>query len=109
MAVELAATAVVAAAAAASGAVLFAVAENGDSTFPQLIEHVAYPAAAVIAVIAVVTVVAAAARWRRLWVGVLLGVRTGIAGTIVLEAVREIGFREFHSMPGDLPQLMGCC
>jgi hypothetical protein len=98
------ATVIVIAAAGAGGALLFAIAENGDSTFPDLIKHVAYPAAAVIAAL---MIIAALVRWRRLWSGVLLGIWTGLVGTVVLEVIREIGFRMFHSMPGDIPKLMG--
>jgi hypothetical protein len=101
---ELAATLVVTAASGAAGAILFAIAEDGYSTFPALIGQAGVPAAVVIVA---ATVAAAAARRPRLWKGVLLAVWTGLFGTVVLEAVREIGFRGFHSMPGDLPQLMG--
>jgi hypothetical protein len=101
---ELAATAVVMAAAGVAGAILFAVAEDGYFTFPGLILNVAAPAGAVIAVLAIT---AAMARWHRLWAGALLGLWTGLAGTVLMEAIREIGFRFFHSMPGDLVQLMG--
>lgn|SRR5487761_1071744 len=101
---ELAATVIALAAAAAGGAVLLAIAEDGYFTFQGLVLNVAVPAAVVIAVLAAA---AALARRRRLWAGILLGFWTGLAGTVVLEAVRETGFRVFHSMPGDLPQLMG--
>lgn len=103
-AAELAGTLLAMAAAGAAGALLFAIAEDGYSTFPGLIADVALPGGIVIAVVALL---AALARRRRLWQGVLLGLWTGLAGTVVLEAVRETGFRAFHSMPGDLPQLMG--
>lgn len=101
---ELAATLVVMAASGAAGAVLFAIVEDGYFTLPALIGQVAVPAAAVIVVL---TVAAVAARLPRLWKGVLLGAWAGLLGTVMLEIVREIGFRGFHSMPGDLPQLMG--
>lgn len=101
---ELVLTLIVMAATGAGGAILFAIAENGTSTFQNLIETVAFPAAAVIIGIGGL---AAAARWRRLAAGIMLGFWSGLAGTVVLEAVRETGFRVFHSMPGELPQLMG--
>jgi hypothetical protein len=81
-----------------------AVAEDGYFTFPGLIGNVAVPAGAVIAALAIA---AAMARWHRLWAGILLGAWTGLAGTALMEVIRETGFRAFHSMPGDLVQLMG--
>lgn len=45
--------------------------------------------------------------WSQLTTGLLIGSCAGIAGTLGLEIVRETGFRVFHSMPGELPMLMG--
>jgi hypothetical protein len=101
---ELIGTLVVLAACGAAGALLLAIAEDGYSTFQALIEEVAFPAAAVIAAIAVL---AALTGRKRLLRGILVGFLAGLAGTVALEVVREIGFRAFESMPGDLPKLMG--
>ncbi len=39
--------------------------------------------------------------------GILLGLAFGALSTAGLELVRNIGFYEFNSMPGQLPELMG--
>jgi hypothetical protein len=101
---ELAATVVALLAAAASGAVLFALSATGRWQFQNLLLYVGIPAAFVLIVI---LGLAAVMRWRRLGRGIILGATAGLIGTIGLEAVRIIGFRVFDSMPGDLPTLMG--
>lgn len=102
---ELVGTGIALAAAAAGGAELFALSTTGGRwTFQELLLRVAAPAAVVLVI---VLAVAAALRWRRLARGIVVGVVAGAIATIGLEAVRITGFRVFHSMPGDLPTLMG--
>lgn len=101
---ELVATAVALAAAAASGAELFALSATGRWKFSDLLPNVGAPAAAVLVLVLVVAVLM---RWQRLSRGILLGFGGGLIATLGLEAVRIVGFRVFHSMPGDLPTLMG--
>lgn len=101
---ELVATAVALAAAAAAGAELFAQSATGRWEFRDLLFHVGAPAAAVLMVVLVVAILL---RWQRLSRGILLGFAAGVIATVGLEAVRITGFRVFHSMPGDLPTLMG--
>lgn len=101
---ELIATLFALAAAAASGALLLAIADDGYSTFETLILWVGIPSIILLAILY------GLARWRRWeWLshGLILGLWTGAASTIGLEIIRIIGFRVFHSMPGDLPTLMG--
>ena len=100
----LVATAITLVAATAAGALLLAISSDGTVTLTHLLTTVAAPAAIALVV---VVVLAAAMRWRRLMVGILTGFWTGLVATIGLEVVREIGFRGFHSMPGDLPKLIG--
>jgi hypothetical protein len=93
------------AAAAAGGAELFALSTTGGRwSFQDLLARVGVPAAVVLLA---VLAVAAALRWRRLARGIIVGVVAGAIATIGLEAIRITGFRVFHSMPGDLPTLMG--
>lgn len=101
---ELVATAVALAAAAASGAELFALSATGRWKFSDLLLYVGAPAAAVLVVVLVITILMG---WQRLSRGILLGFTAGLIATVGLEAVRIIGFRVFHSMPGDLPTLIG--
>jgi len=101
---ELVATAVALAAAAASGAELFVLSATGRWKFSDLLLNVGAPAAAVLVLVLVVAVLM---RWQRLIRGILLGFGGGLIATVGLEAVRIVGFRAFHSMPGDLPTLMG--
>ena len=101
---ELAATLFALAAAAASGALLLAIADDGYSTFETLILWVGIPSIGLLAFLY------GLARWRRWeWLSraLILGLWTGAVSTIGLEIIRIIGFRVFHSMPGDLPTLMG--
>ena len=92
------------AAAGASGALLFAIAEAGYSTFGQLATAVVLPA---IALLAAMMVVSWRMRWRWLLRALLSGVLAGAVATIGLEIIRGVGFNVFHSMPGSLPKLMG--
>ena len=101
---ELVATAVALAAAGASGAQLFALSATGRWKFSDLLFRVGVPAAAVLVVVLVVAILMG---WQRLRRGILLGFAAGAIATMGLEAVRITGFRVFHSMPGDLPTLMG--
>lgn len=101
---ELAATGIVMAAAAAGGAELFALAATERWTFQSLLLHVGVPAALVVVS---VLALAVAVSWRRLARGIIVGAAAGALATIGLEVVRYSGFRIFHTMPGDLPMLMG--
>ncbi|MFB5192251.1 hypothetical protein [Alicyclobacillus fastidiosus] len=87
-----------------SGALLFAIAEAGYSSFQQLAEDVIIPG---IVILILVYLIAKVRKWRWLSQGLWIGFWPGAVSTIVLEVVRIIGFRVFHSMPGDLPTLMG--
>ncbi|MFI6662795.1 hypothetical protein ACIBL8_45715 [Streptomyces sp. NPDC050523] len=95
---------VVLAGATASGAVLFAVAEGGYAAFPDLLRQVAIPGALAVAVAPLLALFTAGPRLGRATVA---GAVAGLAGTLGLELVREIGFRVFGSMPGDIAMLMG--
>lgn len=101
---ELVATGVVLAAAGASGAALLAVSATGRWEFQTLVLHIGVPAAGVLAWM---LITAPLLRFRRLGHAIILGWVAGIIATLGLEVVRIIGFRVFHSMPGDLPTLMG--
>ncbi len=103
-ALELIAALVVLALAGASGALLFAVAEAGYSTFQQLGQAILLPAAAVLVLTGAL---AWARRWTYLRSGLITGAWMGAVATVGLEIVRIVGFRVFHSMPGSLPMLMG--
>jgi hypothetical protein len=91
-------------AATLSGEVLFAVAENGNASFETLILYVALPA---FGLLVLVSAASAAAGFRRVVRAVLLGAAFGALATLALELVRNLGFYEFNSMPGQLPELMG--
>lgn len=45
--------------------------------------------------------------WTRLESGLRASLAIGVLATLGLDAVREIGFRVFHGMPGDISMLMG--
>ena len=69
-----------------------------------------YAKFALLPAIAVVIIIAFIARfrhWERLYRGILIATVAGPLATIGLEAVRVIGFRIFHAMPGSMPMLMG--
>lgn len=102
--VRLAATGIALLAATLSGEILLAVAENGNASFETLILYVALPA---LAVLALTTAAGAALGLQRFVRGVLLGAAFGALATVALELVRNVGFYEFNSMPGQLPELMG--
>jgi len=101
---ELVATAVALAAAVAAGAGLFALSATGRWKFRDLLLNAGVPAAAVLLAI---LVVASVMRWKRLSRAISLGFVSGVIATVGLEIIRTVGFRVFHSMPGDLPTLMG--
>jgi hypothetical protein len=101
---ELLATGAALLAAAAGGAGLFALSATERWAFQDLLLRVGAPAAVVLVL---VLAVAATMRWRRLARGIVVGAVAGMIATLGLEAVRITGFRVFHSMPGDLPTLMG--
>ncbi|MCF8566595.1 hypothetical protein LLE49_17870 [Alicyclobacillus tolerans] len=102
--IEFLCTLITLAAAGFSGALLFAIAEAGYSSFQQLAEDVKIPG---IVILILVYFIAKLRNWRWLSGGLWTGFWVGSVSTIGLEAVRIIGFRVFHSMPGDLPTLMG--
>ncbi|MFH9071359.1 hypothetical protein [Streptomyces alboflavus] len=101
---DLALTGVVLAGATAAGALLFALAQGGYGTLPDLVREVGVPGALAVVIAPLIALRVAGPRLGR---AVLLGALGGIAGTAVLELVREVGFRVFDSMPGDIPMLMG--
>lgn len=101
---EIGATGVALVAATAAGALLLAISSSAVVTLPYLLTWVAAPAAVVLVLL---LVGARALLWRRLAVGIVAGFWVGLVSTIGLEIVRETGFRGFHSMPGDLPMLIG--
>ncbi|UQA97077.1 hypothetical protein [Streptomyces halobius] len=101
---DLVLTALVLAGATAAGALLFALAEGGYATLPDLVSEVGIPGAITVVLAPLIALGISGPRLRR---AVLLGALAGIAGTVVLELVREIGFRVFDSMPGDIAMLMG--
>ncbi len=100
---ELLATLIVLACASVSPLILTASAA-GYSTMHELAIEALVPALVVWIGIALAT---ALARWERLSRGLVAGLLAGVAGTIGLEAVRILGFRVFHAMPGSLPELIG--
>lgn len=91
-------------AATAGGALLLTVAENGTSSLHTLVIDIAIPSAIVIAAAAAAAVMVGAWSMAK---GILLGLAFGALSTAGLELVRNIGFYEFNSMPGQLPELMG--
>lgn len=101
---DLMASTVVLAGATASGALLFAIAQGGYASFPDLVKGWGVAGALAVVVAAVAARIAAGPRLLR---AVAVGAVAGIVGTGGLELVREIGFRQFHSMPGDIAMLMG--
>lgn len=101
---QLALTGVVLLAATAGGALTLAIAENGNASYQALTLYVTVPASVAIFLAAGVARVAGLASFAR---AVVLGLAFGAASTAGLELVRNIGFYEFGSMPGQLPELMG--
>ncbi|KQX30692.1 hypothetical protein ASD97_12650 [Streptomyces sp. Root63] len=101
---DLLASGLVLAGATAAGSLLFAIAEGGYATLPDLVREVGLPGAVAVAVAPLIALRLSGPRLGR---AVLLGAAAGVVGTAVLELVREVGFRIFESMPGDLPMLMG--
>ncbi len=83
---------------------LLTIAENGNASLRTLVLEVAVPVAAVILVLVLVSI---ALRSRSVRDALLLGLAFGALSTAGLELVRNIGFYEFQSMPGQLPELMG--
>lgn len=91
-------------AATAGGAILLAVAENGNAALQTLMVDVAAPAAAIVIVLAVSGRLSGNQPLSR---AIALGLGFGAVATVGLELVRNIGFYAFDSMPGQLPELMG--
>lgn len=90
--------------ATASGEILLAIAENGNASMHTLVLQVTLPAIGVIALLLAVGAMMGCGRISR---AVLIGALFGAVSTAALELVRNIGFYEFNSMPGQLPELMG--
>ncbi len=82
---------------------LFAVAEAGIATLSHLALSFLLPS---VILIFVVTVLARVLKYDQLRKQIRNGILAGLAGTIGLEIVREIGFR-LGGMPGDMPKLLG--
>ena len=101
---QLALTGIVLLAATAGGALMLAVAENGNASYQTLTLYVTLPASLVIFLVAAVARTAGLASFAR---AVVLGLAFGAVSTAGLELVRNVGFYEFNSMPGQLPELMG--
>lgn len=101
---EAAARALALVASASSGAVLFAVSEAGYASLSGLALRFALPGFAALVLLALV---AGPADWHGLRTTLLWGAVVGLAATAGLEAVRIVGFRVFHAMPGSMPMLMG--
>jgi hypothetical protein len=95
---------IVLAGATASGAVLFAIAEGGYAAFLDLLRQVAIPGALAVVLAPLLARLTTGPRLGR---AVLAGAAAGLVGMLGLELVREIGFRVFDSMPGDIAMLMG--
>lgn len=90
--------------AGAAGALTLAIAEGGYASLEHLLWVMIVPG---IALLLIVAVVAWLARWQWLWSRLIAGLWIGAVATVGLEAIRIPGFRIFHSMPGDLPTLIG--
>ncbi|MEU9069828.1 hypothetical protein AB0E06_23890 [Streptomyces sp. NPDC048109] len=101
---DLLASGLVLAGATAAGSLLFALAEGGYATLPDLVREVGIPGAVAVVIVPLIALRVSGPRLGR---AVLLGAAAGVAGTAVLELVRELGFRVFESMPGDIAMLMG--
>jgi len=101
---ERAARLLAAAAAGASGAVLFAVSEAGYASLSRLAVTVTVPT---IVLLVLLVVGAGRAGWYGLQRTLLVGAAVGVLATAGLELVRIVGFRAFHAMPGSMPMLMG--
>ncbi|UGY94617.1 hypothetical protein [Streptomyces gobiensis] len=102
--VDLLLSGVVLAGATAAGSVLFAAAQGGYGTLPELVLRYGIPGAVAVALAPLLALRVSGPRLGR---AVLLGAVAGLAGTVVLEVFRETGFRVFDSMPGDIAMLMG--
>ncbi len=100
---DLLATLIVLACASVSPLIL-TVSAAGYSTMHALALEVLVPALVVWIGIAIAATLGG---WERLSRGLFAGLLAGVAGTIGLEAVRILGFRVFHAMPGSLPELIG--
>ena len=101
---QLALTGLVLLAATAGGALMLAVAENGNASYQALTLYVTVPAASLTFLVAAVAKAAGLHSFAR---ATALGLLFGAVSTAGLEVVRNIGFYEFNSMPGQLPELMG--
>ena len=91
-------------AAAGSGPLLLVIAEAGYGSLHDFGREILLPS---IGVLAFVYVLSRRNRWARLVYGLQASFWIGIIATVGLDIVREIGFRLFHSMPGDISMLMG--
>ena len=100
---ELVATGVVLAAAGVSP-LMFVGAAAGYGSMNFYAKFALLPA---IVVVILIALVGRARRWDRLYRGILIATVAGPLASLGLEAVRMIGFRVFHTMPGSMPMLMG--
>lgn len=91
-------------AAAASSALMFTIAEDGYSSLEHLVLAVKIPA---ILALIIIYLVARSSGWKWLSGALWTGLWVGAVSTVGLEIIRIVGFRAFHSMPGDMPTLMG--
>jgi hypothetical protein len=83
---------------------IFPTAQAGYASMHTLAVKLLLPS---LAVLILLVIFASWLGWNRLVQSVVVGAWAGAVGTLGLELVRETGFRIFHSMPGDLPMLMG--
>ena len=90
--------------AAGSGPLLLVAAEAGYGSFHDFGLKIVLPS---VAGLALLFAWAKGRRWSRFSSGLRASFWVGILATLGLDAVREIGFRLFHSMPGDISMLMG--
>jgi hypothetical protein len=100
---ELVATGIVLAAAGVSP-LMFVGAAAGYGTMNFYAKFALLPA---IFVVIAIAMIARMRHWDRLYRGILIATVAGPLATLGLEAVRIIGFRIFHAMPGSMPMLMG--
>ncbi len=82
---------------------LFPIAQAGIAPLSSLALKYLIPSVVIILIIIVLTHIL---RYQDLKTQITHGILAGLAGTIGLEIVREVGFR-LGGMPGDLPKLLG--
>ncbi len=90
--------------AAGSGPLLLVAADAGYGSLHDLGLWILLPSIIVLILIAFWS---AHRRWTRLTAGLKASLTIGILATLGLDVVREVGFRLFHTMPGDISMLIG--